>query len=204
MLNFLKNTVLPFIGENWLDILIAIVGLSAFIVYFMQKRDQRRVAATLIVGQIKTIEKRVSALKDDHSLGNIAVYRSKIILKENTWEKYNHLFVKGLNSSEYEIVQQFFDDAEQIERARKDIVTIIAKAWSDKSAIKHQIVGELLKENEDDVFEKIENFKITYDPMDLVFTPDIVIQALVKKINNYCSLTGTTAFQKLLKYSFNK
>ena len=68
-----------FIRDNWSDLLLAIVGLSALIVYYFQNRDVKCSAATLIVGQIKSIEQNISALKSEHQLNNIAVYNSKAV-----------------------------------------------------------------------------------------------------------------------------
>ena len=69
--------------KDWSNLLLVCVGLSAFGVYYWQKRDEKRAAATLVKGQIDLIEERVRALKDDHQLGNISVYHSKIILSKN-------------------------------------------------------------------------------------------------------------------------
>lgn len=82
--------------KEWSDLLLIAVGLSAFGVYYWQKRDEKRSAATLIKGQIDLIEERIYALKSDHQLGNISIYHSKAILQENLWEKYKHLFIKRL------------------------------------------------------------------------------------------------------------
>lgn len=48
--------MLLLIRENWSDLLFAILGLSALIVYYFQNRDMKCLEATLIVGQIKYIE----------------------------------------------------------------------------------------------------------------------------------------------------
>jgi len=137
--------MLRFIENNWLDMLLVIVGLSAFGVYFWQKNDEKRIAATLIKEQIDIIEERVLYFKNDHQLGNISVYHSKIILQENLWERYKHLLVKKLQKSDVEIIQKFFDCAEQIEHARSDIVHTINHSWEHKSQIEHQIIGEVVQ-----------------------------------------------------------
>ena len=126
-----------FIVEHWVDLLLCVVGLSTLAVYFFRKRDELYSAGTLITGQIMLVEKCVAVLKDDYQLGNIAVYHSKPVIKENMWERYKHLFVKKLTAAEYEMVQQFFDHAEQLERARTDIVSTITNGWKDKSTVEH-------------------------------------------------------------------
>ena len=100
---------MSFISENWLNILLVIVGLSAFGVYFAQKRDQRKSAATLLKSQIDAIEKSVAILRNDHDLGNISVYQLNVLINENMWEKYRHLFVKRMTRSETDTIQEFYD-----------------------------------------------------------------------------------------------
>ena len=47
--------MLSLLQNNLIDILLILVGLSAFGVYFKQKRDEVRTAATLVKGQIDLI-----------------------------------------------------------------------------------------------------------------------------------------------------
>lgn len=204
--------------KDWSNLLLVGVGLSAFVVYYLQKRDEIRIAATLVQGQIDLVQQRVLALKNDHQLGIISVYHSQIILQENLWEKYKHLLIKKIQKSDAEIIQRFFDSAEQIERARSDMIQTLSCAWEHKSLVEHQIVGEYIKADVDkkiktpsDNAEKVqvetctyEAFRKAYRPLELVFTPDIVRNALVKHLNDFNLLSGTTAYQKIQQYSYGK
>lgn len=208
--------MLNFLLDNWVNLLLVLVGLSAFGVYFWQKRDEKRTAATLVKGQIDLIEERVRSIKNDHQLGNIVVYHSKIILQENLWEKYKHLLIKDLQKSDAAIIQRFFDSAEQIEHARSDIIQTITHAWEHKSLTEHQVVAELIQKEIDKKVEikeeiqtqgetnKIELFRQVYRPLDLVFTPDIAISALVKHLNDFDMLSGTTAYKAIQNWSYDK
>ena len=213
--------MLSFFQNNLIDILLILVGLSAFGVYFKQKRDEVRTAATLVKGQIDLIEERVGVLKNDHQLGNIAVYHSKIIMQENLWEKYKHLLVKKLQKSDVAIIQKFFDNAEQVEHARSDIIQTMMNSWQHKSAVEHQIVGDIVQTEIDNCLSevgergqgmnfqvqidmsKVDAFRRVYRPLDTVFTPDIAISALVKHLNSFDMLSGTTAYQTILNWSYD-
>ena len=213
--------MLSFFQNNLIDILLILVGLSAFGVYFKQKRDEVRTAATLVKGQIDLIEERVGVLKNDHQLGNIAVYHSKIIMQENLWEKYKHLLVKKLQKSDVAIIQKFFDNAEQVEHARSDIIQTMMNSWQHKSAVEHQIVGDIVQTEIDNCLSevgergqgmnfqfqidmsKVDAFRRVYRPLDIVFTPDIAISALVKHLNSFDMLSGTTAYQTILNWSYD-
>ncbi|WP_418203523.1 hypothetical protein [Anaerotignum faecicola] len=205
------HTVFTFI-RDWADVFLIAVGLSAMIVYIFQKRDKKRSAATLILGQIDSIEEKIGILKNGHQLNNVVVYHSKTIISENTWEKYKHLFAKELSQSEHRMIQNFFDTAEQLERTRADIVMVIKNAWADKSSVEHQIIGEMIKNdvittsmpNEMRSSKEMTLFQDRYKPLDLVFTPDIAINSFVNNLNNFTMLSGTTAYEKIQHYSFSK
>jgi len=205
------HTVFTFI-RDWADVFLIAVGLSAMIVYIFQKRDKKRSAATLILGQIDSIEEKIGILKNGHQLNNVVVYHSKTIISENTWEKYKHLFAKELSQSEHRMIQNFFDTAEQLERTRADIVMVIKNAWADKSSVEHQIIGEMIKNdvittsmpNEMRSSKEMTLFQDRYKPLDLVFTPDIAINSFVNNLNNFTMLSGTTAYEKIQHYSFGK
>lgn len=212
----MKDLVFNFLVTNWLDLLLAIVGLSAFGVYFWQKRDEKRTAATLVKEQIDTIEERILSLKNDSRLDNVAVYHSKVILHENMWEKYKHFLIKDLPNSDSKIIQRFFDQAEQIESVRSDLIQTLTHAWEHKSQVEHQIVGELIKlqiehKMSNDASDKIQieanqidAFRQIYRPMELVFTPTISVNALVKRLNDFNVLSGTTAYSTIQSLSYDK
>ena len=123
------------------------------------------------------------------------------------WEKYKHLFVKTLYGSEYDLVQNYFEHAEQLERRRVDIVNTIYSAWKDKSEIEHQIVGNAIFQdsiNGSDTREKVEQFRMQFRSMELLFLPDIAINSFRNGVKRFQLLSGTTAYEKLHKISYLK
>lgn len=197
-----------FIVTNWLNILLVLVGLSAFGVYFAQKRDQMRSAATLLKGQIDNIEKSVTLLYNDSDLGNASVYKLKVILQENMWEKYRHLFVKKMTKSEIDLVQSFFDSAEQIEKARKDIVNTIKYAWISKTLVGNyhfsNYANEALGKVTDQHQQKYAQFREKFDPFSTEFTPQILVQTITESMVHFKNLSGTTIYGKLEKWAYDK
>ena len=197
--------MINFIIENLLSILLVVVGLSAFGVYFWQKHDDLRTAATLLRSQIISIEKSITLLKEDRNIGNPAVYFARKILHENLWEKYRHLFVKKLSVSEADIVQRFFDNAEQIERARLDILSTMTTSWVHQSLIQHEYALNKLIDSTDGIDkETIKRFGRKTEGLSLAYTPDMAIDLLMNALDNFILLSGTTAYQKIQKYSFDK
>lgn len=200
------DTIVSFFAENFMDILLALVGLSAFGVYFWQKHDQTRVAATLVKGEIDSIEKSISVLRDDNQLGDISVYHSKKILGENLWNKYKHLLIKRLSKSEAETIERFFDNAEQIEHARADIYNSMRNGWTTKSYVEQYITALIVNEtsNPSEIQEKITKFQSKYQEVPVNTTPQIAVDALIKHLNNFNMLSGTTGYNKIQNLSYDK
>jgi hypothetical protein len=217
MISVVLNLLTTF--KEWSNLLLVLVGLSAFGVYYWQKRDERRAAATLVKGQIDLIEERVCALKNDNQLGNVSVYHSKIIIQENLWEKYKHLLIKHLPKSDAAIIQKFFDSAERIEYVRSDIIRTMTNSWEHRSLAEHQIIGNIvqstihqslptLPKSGDEIKIQVETnevdfFRQLYRSLELGYTPDIAINALVKYLSDFEMLSGTTAYNKIRSWSYD-
>ena len=200
--------MIEYLSANWINILLVLVGLSAFGVYFTQKRDHRRSAATLIKEQIDSIEKSISLLRNDKDLGNVSIYRINPIMRENLWEKYRHLFVRTLSSSEMNLVQEFYDSAEQIERARQDIIKVIENAWTHKSLVGHLKYADFINESLGKVSEqpqtKIDYFRERFDPLNTEFTPGVIVDVITRNMMYFKALSGTSAYKKIEKIAYDK
>ena len=141
--------MLDYIANNWLDLLLTLVGLSAFAVYYIEKYDKKRTAATLVINQIDEIDEQLSALKHEPQLNGQVIYNAKTVIDQNVWEQYKHLFAKTLDKSEYELIQKFFDNAERVERVRLELVDMIVTAWHDKSAVTHETISNMIIKHKD-------------------------------------------------------
>lgn len=189
------------------DLLLVIGGLSAFVLYFIKRKEEKKMAATLIIGQIDSIDKQISLIREEGVVNDVKIFKIKPILKENMWEKYRHLFIKELCSSERELVQRYFEHVEQLEKTRVDIVNNIYAAWENKSTVEHQIVGETMYKDcieNGNSLEKLELFRQRFRACELLFLPTIAVDSFVGGINNFYMLSGTTAYEKLHKKSYLK
>lgn len=48
------------------------------------------------------------------------------------------------------------------------------------------------------------DFEKRLDRVDFGYTPDLVIKFLIKALDNFVNLTGTTAYEKIRKLSFER
>lgn len=204
MLDMLINFMVAL--KEWSNLLLVGVGLSAFGVYYWQKRDEEHIAATLVKGQIDSIEKCLTLLKSDYQLNGLSIYHSKVIIKDNLWDKYKHLLIRRLSQSEADVIQRFFDNAEQVERARSDTINLMSLSWEYKAKVEIEIAGDFIKNNSDlgTVSPQIAAFLNSYNPYDISYIPAIVTNALVKQLTDVDMLSGTTAYQKIQSLSYDK
>lgn len=214
----ITKAILSWIWENIFDIALIIVGASAFITYLLQVKNERKTAAALIVEQINSIEKIIEELKSTYlhnkkELDDKSVYLSREIDYDGAWSSYKHLVIKQLSNSEFDLLQKFFNSAYQIEKTKSDITYCFKLSWNNKSLVTHLINGKF----HDPTFEcpiSSEGKQIT--PDDLIknfhalnqnatgFNAQISYNGLYAELDNYTALSGTTAYEKLLKLAGRK
>ena len=106
-----------FISTNWLDILLVVVGASAFFIYWAQERRKVSEAASLIVMQVEDLQKRMREIGSFISEGNLndtAFYESQILFKTDYWDQYKHYFIRKLDSFSFNTFDEFYNCAAEI------------------------------------------------------------------------------------------
>ena len=90
-----------FVSKNWIDILLVIVGASAFIIYWVQERRKISEAASLIVLQVEELQTSIAEVGSYISEGKLndgAFYESQMLFKTDYWDKHKHYFVRKMDS----------------------------------------------------------------------------------------------------------
>lgn len=210
--------ILSWAGENIFDIALIIVGASAFITYLLQIRNERKTAAALIIEQINSIEKIIEDLKNTYlhnnkALDDNSVYLSREIAYDGAWSSYKHLMIKQLSNSEFDLLQKFFDSAYQIEKTRSDIIYCFKLSWNNKSLVYQlmngkfndptYVIPDTYTGKSKNITELISEFNIA-NQATIGFNPQIAYNGLYAELNNYSALSGTTAYEKLLKIANRK
>lgn len=95
-----------------IDALLVFGGFGAFIVYWWQKRNEKRDAASLVVLQIEDLTYKLLEVNDmivDGMINETSFYETLDIINDNQWEKYKHLFVNKIDSFSYKIINSFYE-----------------------------------------------------------------------------------------------
>lgn len=106
-----------FITENWLDILLVIVGASAFVTYILQERRKYSEAASLIILQVENLQKRIAEIGSfivDGKLNESAFYESQMLFKTDYWDKYKHYFIRKMDAFSFSSFDEFNNCASEI------------------------------------------------------------------------------------------
>ncbi|MGN0513233.1 MAG: hypothetical protein ACI4GD_03055 [Lachnospiraceae bacterium] len=111
-----KN-VIQFLEANGLDILLVIVGASAFITYWLQERRKISEAASLIILQVEDLQKHIAEIGSfivDGKLNDSAFYESRMIFKTDYWDEYKHYFIRKMDSFSFNSFDEFYNCASEI------------------------------------------------------------------------------------------
>ena len=94
-----------------LNILLVVVGASAFIVYYSQKRSRRRDAAVMIVLQIKEIRKNMIPLSQSIAQNSITpqtFLETSKVMNTNLWDEHKHILVQKVGAADAERLDDFY------------------------------------------------------------------------------------------------
>ena len=106
-----------FVSKNWIDILLVIVGASAFIIYWVQERRKISEAASLIVLQVEELQTSIAEVGPYISEGKLndgAFYESQMLFKTDYWDKHKHYFVRKMDSFSFRMFDEFYNCASEI------------------------------------------------------------------------------------------
>ena len=130
--NFLNNS-------SWIVTLL--VGLSVFVLYKIQQRDKKHSIAVVILQEIRKAEERIDELKEN---GIKISSNMDLLLPNNSWIQYHHLFVNIFNSDELNLVNNFYEKCQAIDSFLIEIC--FSKQLEQKAVCVQQTLAQIAKE----------------------------------------------------------
>lgn len=172
-----------------------IVGLAAFVVYWLKKREEKRNAATIIVMDIRHAEQVVLSILEKGKVDNYL----KNILSENNWAKYKHLFASSLSSDDFAAFNRFFDSCVEISDATKRMREILYANISAKASIAQSKIFDI--ENLSSREGQLKKQKIIdeINAEGFVFDPNDPKDRIFRSLQLMGRLSNTVAYEKLKK-----
>lgn len=94
-----------------------IVGLLAFIVYKLQRRDAKKDAAKILLNEITSAQDSVIAIKKGKRKGDQLITGEESIMPSRSWEKYKHLFVSDFEARDWTRISEFYKQCAALDKA---------------------------------------------------------------------------------------
>lgn len=186
--------------------------LVTLLIYWRKNLTSLKNAAKLIILQIKDIEKNIEYLKieaitQNRIINEQQMYNSVIIYEQNFWNDYRHQLFNYLTTDEYELISKFYDNAAMIKRFQNDIKNFILTSLQYRGIDRcHLLLIYTLITTDSDNLQKDINNKINlYDR--IISSPYIPYhygESISTYLSTYQRISGTTAYQSLIKMSKRK
>jgi len=105
--------------QNFSALVTLIVGSFAYIVYKLQKKDEKIKAARIVLSEIRNAERVVDDLRANLSSHKVGELPSA--LPSNSWEEYSYIFARDFDQDELELINSFYSLCKQVQTfAEKD------------------------------------------------------------------------------------
>ncbi len=199
----------PKLLNTYPSLVTFLVGLIAFFLYTKQQQDTKKEIATIIVNEIRYAEEKIKEIKKDLNRLDHNFF-PELLLPQNTWVKYQHLFIKDLDPiDEYPTVQNFYSNCSIIDSAFKFISpTSVFVQKSDAllngvSHIAEKLVmegGVKNKEELKEVFEgRADIFASLFAENNSFFTGHVPKIEITKRLERIDPIMNTPVGDKLKK-----
>jgi len=187
-------------SPSFSTLVVLISGLFAFSVYFLQKRNEKKDAATIIMSEIRTAEQAILGILNSKRIAELS-----IILPNNTWVSRKHLFVRNLDQDEYNLVNDFYTKCSMAENYRLFYYNTLNESVTSKSNHLQVSLIEIMLESIKNGNGKIEYENRKNQLIDManaenwLFAPNRPTTTLIEYITNMRNVTNTSAGEKLKK-----
>lgn len=137
--------IIDILNSNGFQTLITFtVGLTAFGIYFQQKRDYKQNAAKAIVLEIQNAEKVIARVRDSVRNGRLEV--DQTVMLSASWNQHKHLFSKDFDKDEWDEITEFYNKSRLLDEAIKYNSLAFANDVDQIRANKQRVLADYAKE----------------------------------------------------------
>ncbi|HIF9545383.1 TPA: hypothetical protein ACX6S8_001572 [Photobacterium damselae] len=175
---------------NNIDKIIAFCAVVAgFVVFYMEKRINKRQAAKILIIDIRKIESTLNRLQYNKS---IEVVDFKLNYG-NSWEESKHLFVSDVSPDSFELITSLFAISDALKEAMELQKKVFNETLLEKARIMQQKIMSI--DSNDELIHVINKVNGNTE-MFLPTKPDYTVY---KCMDEACTVSGTIAFEVLRK-----
>lgn len=209
------NVMLGILNSNGFQTLIAlVVGAFIFIQYRINKRDQVKDAASLIVIELQSAIRNVKNIKKRLNDG---VLESDVsVMLSNSWQIHRQLFAKYLDRDEWDTIEEFYNRATLLDDTisynnqmfRNDVEQIRINKQRAAADFAIDTVNNIKADTDREQIAQIFGSKVgVYDTLymskqgDMAYAPNRVVDDARKYIDNLPDILNSSALEKLKNIS---
>jgi len=187
-----------FISNLIQTIVLFATGLIALIIYYINRYNEKKDAACIIINEIRLAEKTIQEIRNNKLVSELSV-----ILPNDTWQSKKHLFLNKLDEDELNLINAFYYKCTYAEQYRKMIFNVNNEAICTKSNYLQEKLIDIMYEtldNDDKIYEKEKQKLIEMaNKEDWLFFPNTPMTKIMDYLDNIIFITPTSAGIKLKK-----
>lgn len=172
-----------------------LVGTTAFIVYGLNKKNEKRNAASIVLMDIRHAEQVVFSILEKGSVDTTL----KNIITENNWNKYKHYFASSFSQDDFSAFNRFFDACVEISEARTNMIAVFNAGLRAKAEKLQQLLLDIEDPNSEEGKETRSRIINNANNESFVFDPDDPKVRIFRSLQLMGRLSNTVAFEKLRK-----
>jgi hypothetical protein len=168
----------------------------------LKRKENEQSGARIVLLEIYHAESMVKNIKETEQITH---YQQ--ILPTNSWQKFQHLFIKKLSQSELELITNLFNYCDVAEKQRRLFLSFIEISHIEKTKLTQQALLSLAVQYPDvDDKQKSAEYKIKSDTIlkrffdeRNNFQPFLPKDQFFKSLSLISNISGTTAEKKLIE-----
>lgn len=179
--------------ENFKNLATPIVGTVALVVYWLNKRSDKRNAATIVLMDIRHAEQVVQSILEKGAVDTLV----KNIISENNCSKYKHLFASDFSQDDFLAFNRFFESCVDISEARTRMLDIFNSGLRAKAEKLQQMILSIDNPGSNEAQEKRQELISNANKETYIFDPDDPKIRIYRSLQLMGRLSNTIAFEKL-------
>jgi hypothetical protein len=176
-----------------------LTGLTAFILFFRQKGDERKNAAVIILLEIRNAELKAETIREKID-GELITGDLPPILPVNSWKRYIHLFAKDFDQDELGLINDFYARCEIIQEHAERNNNYFWIATEERTKIVQQMHMELIDRTHEtlsDLPQLKDSILQRYVNDAFLYVPKKTARVITYHLQDFPRITSTTAGAKL-------
>ncbi len=182
------------------SVVTLLVGSIAWIVYWLNKKNEKASAATIIVMDIRHAESVVQSIVEKNQID----ISTKDVLSENNWSKYKHLFANDFSQDDFAAFNRFFESCVEMSDARMRLREVFYTTINAKAKILQEKIHSIENLESPEGQRKAEQLFIEISNGHRAFDPNEPKERIMRNLQMMGRLSNTSSFDKLKKYSGSK